>query len=96
MSAQDDLVRAFVGPGEALSLTSSSVQSVLFPAATKSVRVVATVDCFVEIGANPTAVANTSTFVPAGTVEYFAATFGQRLAMIRSAVDGTAYVRETN
>ena len=96
MSAQDAVVRSFVSPGETVAVGASSVQSALFPNATKTVRCTATVDCWIELGTNPTAAANTSTFLPAGAIEYFAATAGMRLAVIRASTDGSLYVRETD
>ena len=97
--ARTDVTRVAVGTIAPLSLTSSSAQTAVMPADTQSVRLVATVDCFVEIDANPTAVASgasTSFFLPANSVEYLTAVAGQKVAGIRSAVDGTLYVRPCN
>lgn len=95
--AQTDVVRQFVAAGQSVSVGATSAQaSSAFPENTRAVRVVCTVDCFVEFGSNPTAAANTSTFLPAGTVEYFAVYGAQKVALIRLSGDGTAYVRPTN
>lgn len=98
MSAQQDVVRGFTAAGEAVSVSGSSAQSAVFPATgpTKGVRLVSTTNCFVEIGANPTAAANTSTYLPAGVVEYFACAAGHRVAVIQASASGTLYVRPTN
>ncbi len=56
------------------------------------VRVVATTDCFIEIGTNPTAVANTGMYLPALTPEYFACPEGAKVSAIQVSAGGTIYV----
>lgn len=98
-ASQLDVARAPVAAGEKITVGSvgTNRSSTAFPAGTRVVRVCATVDCFIEIGAgSPTAVADTSTYLPAGVVEYFAAVEGQKIAVIRSAVDGSLFERPFN
>jgi hypothetical protein len=94
-----DVTRASVGAITPVAIGVASAQSAAMPANTRSVRLVATVDCFVEFGADPTATAAgaaTGFYLPAGAVEYFTATAGQKVAVIRAATDGTLYLRATN
>jgi hypothetical protein len=60
----------------------ASTQSVAFNAQTTVVRIVATTNCNIRFGANPTAtVANL--YLPAGVVEYFRVTPGDKVAVIK-------------
>lgn len=59
----------------------------------KGVRIVATVDCWYEIGEAPVAAATTSTFLPAYQVEYKQAKATDKVAFIRHSGDGSAYIR---
>lgn len=56
------------------------------------VRVIATTDCFIEIGMNPTAVADTGCYLPALTPEYFACPEGGKVSAIQVSAAGTLYV----
>lgn len=51
------------------ALTTSSAQSNIFGGGTKFIRLVSDVDCFYELGTNPTAL-TTSALLPAGVIEY--------------------------
>lgn len=95
-ATQIDVARGAAGAGQTVAIGGSSTQSTAMPAGTRAVRLVATVDCWVEIGANPTAAANTSFFLPATTVEYLAATVTDKVAVLQSASSGSLYVRPTN
>ncbi len=55
------------------------------------VRLVATVDCYVAIGANPVADTN-SMFLPANFPEYFACAALDRVAALRVAADGALFI----
>lgn len=57
------------------------------------VRLVATSDCHVKIGSNPTAT-TADLFLPAGCVEWLIAHPGQKVAAIQSSASGTLYVSE--
>lgn len=66
-----------------------------FGANTFDVRVVSTVDCWVTVGASPTASAAAgSYYLPAGLVEYLHVNPGQKIAAIRVSADGTMSVAE--
>ena len=56
------------------------------------VRVVATTDCFIEIGTAPTAVADTGLYLPALVPEYFACPPSAKVSAIQVAAGGTIYV----
>jgi hypothetical protein len=71
-----------LGASQDLTITASSQQSAAFTTlGVFAVRVVATVDCRIAIGSNPTAT-TTSTLLLAGTPEYFAVAPGEKLAVI--------------
>ena len=71
-----------LGVSQDLTITASSKQSSAFTTlGVFAVRVVATVDCRIAIGSNPTAT-TTSTLLLAGTPEYFAVAPGEKLAVI--------------
>lgn len=83
-----------LGPSQTPAITLSSTQS----AATTdprcyAVRVVATVDCYVAIAANPTATA-TSTYLVAFQPEYFGAKQGDKVAMLGVSAAGTINITE--
>lgn len=83
---------------QVVAVGAASVASTALPVGTTAVRLSATVACFVEIGnvavtlAAPTAVVNTSMYLPAGTTEYFQAAAGQFVAVIQAAAAGSLYV----
>lgn len=52
-----------------------------------------TVDCFIEVNEAPTAVVNTSTFVPAFHEFPIQAKWNDKVAVIRLSGDGTLYTR---
>ena len=93
-SNTDSVVRRATGPGQAVAIGASSAATNVMPAKTRAVRLVATVDCWVEIGA--TAAATTSTFLPAGSPEYFEAIPGDVVAVIQASGAGSLYVRPVN
>lgn len=71
-----------LGTSQDLTVTGSSQQSAAFSTQVVfAVRVVATADCRIAIGANPTAT-TTSTLLPAGAPEYFSVQSGEKLAVI--------------
>lgn len=66
-----------------------------FGANTHEVRVVSTTNCWIRFGAAPTAAAAANNvYLPAGVVEYFHVSPGQKLAAIRDSADGTLNVAE--
>jgi hypothetical protein len=88
-----NVVRTAVGAGQAVAIGGSSTQSSAFDTAARAVRVYVSADAWVEIGANPTAVVNTSFFMPAGRVEYFQCAGSDKVAVLQGTGAGTAYVR---
>lgn len=63
-------------------------------ASTTLVRIFATQDCFIKVGVNPTAIANSSMFVPGGIIDFIGVQPGDKIAVIRSSSDGTLYLTE--
>lgn len=78
------LVRAFTG---------SSAQSAAVDDTTFVVRLVATTDCFVALGANPTATTS-SAYLPAGIVEYVSITPGHKVAALQVSSGGNLYITQ--
>lgn len=74
---------------------STSTQSTAVSAQTDVVRLVATTDCHVQIGTNPTATTS-SAFLPAGVVEYVGIKGGDKVAAIQRSGGsaGVLYVTE--
>jgi len=73
---------------------SSAVNSTAFLSETREVRIVCTVDAYVEFGASPTA-SSLSLIIPAYTPEYFRVAPGTKAAFLRvGSVTGTARVTE--
>ena len=64
--------------------TGSSSQSTAFGANIEYVRIVADATCHIEFGVNPTATTSTI-YIPAGDVEYFKISPGEKVAAIGSA-----------
>lgn len=83
-----------VGPAQAVNVTAASVQSTALAASTCfMVRLLATQDCYVAFGTNPTATTS-STRLIANQVEYFAAKAGDKIAVLRVSADGSLSVTE--
>jgi hypothetical protein len=84
------------GTTQSIAIGASSVQSAATALDTDLVRIVCTSDCNVAIGANPTASATTSAFLPAGIVEYVEITGGQKVAVIQKTGGsaGTLFITE--
>jgi hypothetical protein len=76
------------GASQVLAYTGTSAQSTAFSAFPNVIRIVATSDCHVLISDNPTAT-TTSTFLPAGMVEYVGCKGGNKIAAIQK-TGGTA------
>ena len=73
---------------------SSAANSTAFNAETREVRIVCTVDAYVEFGASPSATSS-SLIIPAYTPEYFRVTPGTKVAVLRvGSTDGTSRVTE--
>jgi hypothetical protein len=77
------------GVTQKITVGSQSGQSAAF--ASTVVRVVASVDCHVEFGSNPTA-STSSMLLPANTPEYFACRPTDKLAVAGDGTDGALYL----
>lgn len=69
------------GTTQVVTYTTSSVQSAVFAATTRFVRVTSDSACCLAYGSNPTATTS-GMRLPFDSVEYFGVTPGQRLAVI--------------
>ena len=73
---------------------STSAASSAFGSETREVRIVTTVDAYVEFGSSPTA-SSSSLIVPAFTVEYFRVAPASKVAVLRvGSTTGTSRVTE--
>jgi len=91
---QADNCREAADPGEVIAIGASSAASAtVFPSGTTAVRVVSTVDCWVEVGAGAVAASGSSFFLPAGSPEYLAARPGWRVAVVQASAGGLLYER---
>ncbi len=84
------------GVSDYITVSGTSAQSAAFGSSTSEVRVVSTTNCHISFGASPTAAAtdNNGIYLPAGVVEYFHVTPGQKLAVIQDSAGGTLCVAE--
>jgi hypothetical protein len=84
------------GANQTLAIGVASAQSVAFAAGSKVVRLVATANCWIVFGVNPTAAAasGNGSYVPAGAVEFWRVTPGHKVAAIRDTADGTLSITE--
>jgi len=73
--------------------SSTSVQSSAFGASTHLVRLVATTNCYVAFGTDPTA-DTSSLLLIANVPEFFGVKPGEKVAVLRSASDGTLSIAE--
>ena len=81
------------GASQKISTNGGSQQSSATGANCTIVRVFCDQDCFIAIGANPTA-ANTTVFLPANTVEYFGCNPADKVAAIQSSAPGNFFMTE--
>jgi len=81
-------------PGESLTVayTGTAGTTAALPSNTEVVRIVATTDCFIEIGTSPTAVANTGMYLTALVPEYFSCPGSGKVSAIKVTSDGSIYV----
>ena len=92
----------YPGTSQVVAIGAASVQSSAFQnvvtagsqQVTSCIQICATVACFVAVGANPTAVANTTMYVPLGTPIRLAVNPGDKIAVIQAASSGRLYVTE--
>jgi|SRR4051812_3102165 hypothetical protein len=84
----------YPGTSQALAVAGTSAQSAAVGGNTTIVRIYATQDCWVALGPNPTAAANTSMFLAAGAPEYLAINPGEKIAAIQASAAGSLYISE--
>lgn len=84
--------RPHPGGSDAVAYTGTAAASAAMPANAVAVRVVSTTDCFIEIGPDPTAVAESGLFLPAGVPEYFECSPNAKVSAIQATAGGTLYV----
>lgn len=91
-----DSTMRWSGVSDYVSVSATSAQSAAFGANTHEIRVVSTTNCHIKIGDDPTAAAtdNNGVYLPAGVVEYFHVSPGQKVAVIRDTADGSMSVGE--
>lgn len=89
------------GKCQKIDFTNTSKQSTAFASTTTLIRVFPTQDCFVKIGANPTAVAaaegstvEDTIFLPGGLVDFIGVEPGEKIAVVRNATSGTLHITE--
>ncbi len=84
------------GTTQTVAFTSTSTaNSTAFVAGTNTIRVIASTQCHVAVGASPTAT-TASAKLPALVPEYMVVTPGQKIAAIRTTTSGTLYVTEVS
>jgi len=81
-----------IGAAQAVSFDGST-QSTATSTNTRIVRLVSTTACHVAFGSNPTATTS-STYLPAGSVEYFKIKGGDKIAAIKNTAAGSLYITE--
>lgn len=96
MSATPNNVLNAIVPGvsQSLAIGASSAQSTAVASATAVVQLIATVACFVKSGSSPTAVANTSTYLPANVPIMLGVNGGDKIAVIQASGAGVLYITE--
>lgn len=85
------------GVSQQVNIGAASVASTELAQTTTVVRLFATIDCFVTVDTDPTALTNgTSMFIPRGIVEYFAVRRRPKIAVIAADASqtGKLYITE--
>lgn len=84
------------GVSDYITVSGTSAQSAAFGANTSEIRVVCTTNCHINIGTSPTAAATDSNgiYLPAGLVEYFHVSPGQKVAVVQDSASGVLCVAE--
>lgn len=83
------------GISQSVAVGAASVQSAALQSKSSIIRLFSTTDCFILIGATPTALQDgTSMFLPAGVIEYFGVNGAPLVAVIQSSASGTLYITE--
>jgi hypothetical protein len=82
------------GIEQKVAYTGTAAQSTAVADTTRAVRLLATTDCFVRFGADPTATSTNGLRLTAGIPEVFGIIPGQRISAIRASADGTLNLTE--
>ena len=78
-----------------VSVGASSTQSTAVAMTTWQVRLISDTDCYIAIGASPTATTS-GTWLPATSPEYFSCHPGDKIAVIQKSASGTLNLAEMN
>ena len=84
--------RPYPGKSVKVTYTGTAGTTTALPDTTSAVRLLATTDCFIEIGLTPTAVADTGMYLVANIPEYFQAQPNCKVSAIQVSSGGTLYV----
>ena len=85
--------RPISGQSKKVTYTGTAGTTAALTEEATSIRIVATTDCFIEIGTNPTAVADTGMYLEAFVREYIHVKEGPiKVSAIQVAAGGTLYV----
>ena len=84
------------GSGQTLVFSGTSAQATnAVGDQTKWIKIASAQDCYIELGANPTAVAGTSMFMAGDKADrYFLISPGHKIAAIQVSTGGTLYITE--
>ena len=84
-----------IGSTQTVAVGSTSAASSAFGSQTREIRIVTTVDAYVEMNATSPTATSSSIIVPAFTPEYFRVAPGTKVAFLRvGSVTGTARITE--
>lgn len=93
MPRTPDSTLRYSGVSDVVAYAGSSVQSVVVPDYMYEARVVCTSNAWINIGANPAAAAaDNNLYMPAGLVEYYHLSPGQKIAVIQDSASGNLCV----
>ncbi len=92
MDTRDTLGTPIAAGAVTVTYTGTAGTTAALSASTRILRVMSTTDCFIELGTNPTALANSSTYLPAFVPEYFAAGPSWKVSAIQVSGGGSIYV----
>jgi len=76
-----------------ISTSTSSAASSAFGSNIEYIRIVSDTACWITFGTSPTAT-NSKTYLPAGEVEYYKVSEGEKVAAILASGTGNLYVAE--
>lgn len=95
-SVREMFQAVYPGACQRVAISASSTQSSAVAVSCHIIELFATKDCWVKLGANPTAAVNdgTSMFLGAGLFKYFGIQSGHKIAVIRDAADGYLHIIE--